>query len=78
MSNPSPPNSRRLRNVLVLVFLLALFLGPGLGAHLAGGDPGNARFLFGIPALYLWLVTCWLLMAGCIVIAARTFWKETD
>ena len=78
MSDPAPPNTRRLRIVLAVVFLLALLLGPGLGAHLAGGDPDQVRFLFGVPALYLWLVSCWMVMAGCILVAARTLWKETD
>lgn len=78
MPDPAPPNTRRLRIMLVLVFLLALFLGPGLGAHLAGGKPAQPRFLFGVPTLYLWLVTCWIVMAGCILAAARTLWKESD
>lgn len=78
MPDPAPTHTRRLRIVLVLVFLLALLLGPTLGAHLAGGDPDNVRVLFGIPALYLWLVSCWFVMAGCILVAARTLWKESD
>ena len=78
MSEPAPLNIRRLRIILVVVFLLALLIGPGIGAHLAGGNPDKVRFLFGVPALYVWLVSCWIVMAGCILIAARTLWKESD
>lgn len=78
MTDPTPTKLRRLRLRLTVVFLTTLLLGPGLGAHLAGGDPDKARFLFGVPTLYLWLVSCWLVMAACILIAARTLWKETD
>ena len=78
MSDPSPGNLRPLRIRLTVVFLLALLLGPGVGAHLAGGDPENVRFLFGVPALYLWLVFTCLVMTSCILIAARTLWKDED
>ena len=49
-----------------------------LGSHLAGGDPENVRFLFGVPALYLWLVFTCLVMTSCILIAARTLWRDED
>ena len=33
---------------------------------------------FGVPALYLWVVLWFLVMAGCIITAALTVWKDSD
>jgi hypothetical protein len=78
MTDKAPKNLRTFRICLIAVFVTVLVLGPGLGAHLIGGDPDNVRFLFGVPALYLWLVFCFLIMAGCVLVAARTFWRDSD
>lgn len=63
---------------LTAIFLLALVLGPGPGAALIDGSPENPNIWFGIPALYLWVVLWFLVMAGCIVTAALTVWKDSD
>ena len=78
MTQPPSDSLRPLRIRLTVVFLLALLLGPGVGAHLAGGNPENVRFVFGVPALYIWLVFSCLVMTNCILIAARTLWKDED
>ena len=67
-----------MRKGLALVFLFALLAGPGPGAALVGGSADAPRILFGVPALYLWLVLWFLVMAGCVVIAARKLWREDD
>ena len=75
------PDSRRpnpLGLLLAIIFCVALLMGPGPGALLVGGDPDKVRTLFGVPALYLWLVFWFLVMAGCIVTAAKLVWKDTD
>ena len=64
--------------ILVVVFLLALILGPGPGATLLDGSADAPRFIAGIPALYLWLVFWFVVMATCVVTAARTVWKDSD
>lgn len=65
-------------HLLSAIFLLALVLGPGPGATLIDGTPEEPNIWFGIPALYLWVVFWFLVMAGCIIIAARTVWKDSD
>ena len=78
MTDPLTDKLQPLRIRLTVVFLTALLIGPGLGAHLSGGDPENVRFLFGMPALYLWLVFTCLVMTSCILIAARNLWRDED
>ena len=41
MTDPPTDKLRPLRIRLTVVFLAALLIGPGLGSHLAGGDPGR-------------------------------------
>ena len=64
--------------LLSAIFLLALVMGPGPGATLIDGSPDEPAIWFGVPALYLWVVLWFLVMAGCIVFAAFTVWKEPD
>ena len=78
MTDPPTDKLRPFRIRLTVVFLAALLIGPGLGSPLVGGDPENIRFLFGVPALYLWLVFSCLVMTSCVLIAARTLWRDED
>ena len=64
--------------LLTAIFLLALVLGPGPGAELIDGTAASPNIWFGVPALYIWVVFWFLVMAGCIVTAAYTVWKDTD
>ncbi|MCH2065050.1 MAG: hypothetical protein MK194_15150 [Roseibacillus sp.] len=64
--------------LLTVIFLVALVLGPGPGATLIDGTKEAPNIWFGIPALYLWVVFWFLVMAACIVTAALTVWKEAD
>ncbi len=65
-------------HVLTALFLVALFMGPGPGARWIDGTPEDPAIWFGVPALYLWVVFWFLVMAGCIVTAARTVWTDRD
>ncbi|MCB9883359.1 MAG: hypothetical protein H6834_16345 [Planctomycetes bacterium] len=69
---------RRWARGLTLVFLVALVLGPGPGATWIDGTREVPAFLCGVPALYAWLVLWFLVMASCIVLAARHVWSEED
>jgi hypothetical protein len=71
-------NTARLKIGVGLVFLIALILGPGPGSTLIDGSAEAPHQLFGVPALYCWLVFWWLVMAGCVVTAARCLWREDD
>jgi len=62
--------------LLSIIFLLSLVLGPGPGATLIDGTRENPSIWFGIPALYVWVVFWFLVMAGCIVTAALTIWSK--
>lgn len=64
--------------LLSALFLLALFMGAGPGATWIDGTPAKPNFWFGIPALYVWLVIWFLVMAGCIITAAFTLWRDED
>lgn len=64
--------------LLTVIFLLALVLGPGPGAELIDGTADSPNIWLGVPALYLWVVFWFLVMAACIVTAAFTVWKDTD
>ena len=65
-------------SILSAIFLLALVLGPGPGATLIDGTVEEPNIWFGIPTLYLWVVLWFLVMAGCIITAAFTVWKDSD
>ncbi len=69
---------RRFAWGLAGVFLIALIMGPGPGAMLVDGSAAAPNFLFGVPALYLWLVFWLLVMAGCVVVAARCLWRDEE
>jgi len=62
--------------ILTLLFLLALVMGPGPGAMLIDGTAERPTFWWGIPALYLWALGWFAVMAGCVVTAALTLWKK--
>ena len=64
--------------LLTVIFLVALVMGPGPGAELIDGPAENPNIWFGIPALYVWVVIWFLVMAACIISAALTVWKDTD
>lgn len=61
---------------LTIVFLFALFMGPGPGAMLIDGTAEEPAIWFGVPALYVWALFWFAVMAACVVIAALTLWKK--
>lgn len=69
---------RRIGIILGVVFACALVLGPGPGAGWVDGTVEAPNFLMGVPVLYLWVVFWFLVMAGCVVVAAKTLWRDED
>jgi len=63
---------------LTTVFLAALFMGPGPGSMLIDGSKEDPAIWLGVPALYLWTLLCFAVMAGCVVVAALTLWNTDD
>ncbi|MBB6431709.1 hypothetical protein [Algisphaera agarilytica] len=64
--------------LLVTLFFVALIMGPGPGSMLIDGTSENPAAWLGVPALYLWTLLCFGVMAGCVVTAALTLWKTDD
>jgi hypothetical protein len=67
---------RRTTITISVIFALALFLGPGPASALVGGSRDSPNFLFGVPALYLWLVFWFFVMAACVMFAAVKLWSD--
>ena len=67
----------KLGPLLATFFVLALLLGPGPGAMLIDGSPEEPAIWFGIPALYVWALLWFAVMASCVVTAALTVWKKS-
>ena len=64
---------------LSVVFLIALFMGPGPGNELLRSDPGAPPALFlGMPALYAWTVFWFLVMASVVVSASFRIGSDSD
>ena len=71
------PESRKSRIVATsAIFLIALVMGPGPGSLLVGAHGAEPKVAFGVPALYLWLVVWFFVMAGCVLYAATKLWRD--
>ena len=68
----------KLATVLIVIFLIALVMGPGPGSLLINPHGSEPMFWFGMPALYVWAVFWFLVQAGTILIAATLIWKKED
>ena len=70
---------RRLATVLSVVFLFAMFMGPGPGLRLVNPDwqdPNANFFLFGLPVIYVWGILCYVVQLTVVVIAYFTIWAD--
>ena len=71
---------RRLRNLLAVLFLLAIVLGAGPGIHLVNpdaADPDASFTTFGLPTIYVWGLFWYAVQLGVILVAYRRLWRET-
>ena len=68
----------KLATVLIVIFLIALVMGPGPGSLLINPHGSEPMFWFGMPALYVWAVFWFLVQASTIFIAATLIWKKED
>ena len=67
---------RRTTITVSSIFALALLMGPGPMSAVVGGSREAPNFLFGVPALYLWPVFWFFVMAGCVLFAAVKLWSD--
>ena len=67
--------------LLIVLFLLAVFLGAGPGIHLVNPDPTDptATFTtFGLPTIYVWGLLWYFVELGVILVAYFRFWNSPD
>jgi len=67
---------RTIAFALVVIFLLALIMGPGPGSLMINPPGSEAKFWFGMPALYVWAVLWFFVEAAVIIVAARFLWGK--
>ena len=76
-SRPERPEPTRLGKILTAVFFFAVLMGPGPGVYLVTPPPGQPPpTLFGVPALYVWAVFWFFVMAGVILVAYQRLWTD--
>jgi|TARA_Y100000758_G_scaffold234427_1_gene170951 hypothetical protein len=66
------------RNLLIFLFLLAIFMGAGPGLHLINPDPldPDADFLaFGLPVIYVWGLFWYVVQFAVILYAYKYLWR---
>ena len=67
--------------LLVVLFLLAVFLGAGPGIHLVNpdaSDPAASFTTFGLPTIYVWGLLWYFVELGVILVAYFRFWHSPD
>jgi len=67
--------------VLAVVFLIAMFMGPGPGVRLINPNPDdpNATFIIlGLPLVYLWGLFWYAVQAVVVITAYFTVWAKKD
>ena len=67
--------------LLTVLFLVAVFMGPGPGLHLINPhitDPQTSLTTLGVPTIYLWGLFWYVIQFGVIVIAYRHHWSHHD
>ncbi len=72
--NMTAPARKKLAVWLTVLFLLAVFMGPGPGMALAN----RPVVWFGMPALYIWGVGCFFIEAGVVLAAFLFVWRDDD
>ena len=73
--------NRRLRNAVIITFVLAMFMGPGPGLRLVNpdaSDPGAMFTFAGIPIVYAWGLFWYFVQLIAIIVAYRKLWIEEE
>ena len=69
------------RNLLIFLFLLAVFMGAGPGLHLINPDPLDAEadfIVFGLPVIYVWGLFWYAVQFAVILHAYKYHWRADD
>ena len=70
---------RGLAKLLAVLFVFALFMGPGPGVLLVNPDPADPearRFVLGMPVIWVWAVCWYVVMASIVVVAYTRLWRQ--
>ena len=69
------------RNLLIFLYLLAVFMGAGPGLYLINPDiaePTATSTALGLPVIYLWGLAWYAVQFGVILYAYLHLWREDD
>jgi len=81
MTEERSTNRSRLPAVLAVIFLIALFMGPGPGIYLINpdpGDPATRRVVLGMPVVYVWAISWFFVQLAVVVIAYFKLWSRQE
>ena len=78
MPSDKQQKHRTMAFALVVIFLFALVMGPGPGSLMINPPGSEAKFWFGMPALYVWAVLWFFVEATVIIVAARFLWGKVQ
>ena len=79
MSGDQPHREPRLGLVLLGIFLLAMFMGPGPGVRLINPDPSDPSATFtlaGVPVVYAWSLFWYAVQSTVVLVAFFTVWSR--
>ncbi len=81
MSEGTNARRRRLTAILLVIFAVALFMGPGPGIYLINpvpGDPSTRRVVGGVPIVYVWAVGWFFVQLAVVLIAYFKLWSRSE
>lgn len=79
MARQNEDRTRRLAVVLLIVFGVAMVMGPGPGMYLINPDPhgtGPPVTLLGMPILYAWAVLWFFVQLAVVILAYVKVWSR--
>ena len=69
-------NPRRIAITLIVIFCIALLLGPGPGHLLINPGPTTRTTMAGMPIVYVWALLWFGVQASCILVAYFVLWRD--
>ena len=81
LDTPTTKPRSRLGIILFLLFVLAMFMGPGPGLRLVNPEPtatGEALLFLGLPVIYAWGLFWFGVQSAVVITASVTLWKVND
>ncbi|MDA0350111.1 MAG: hypothetical protein O3C20_22230 [Verrucomicrobia bacterium] len=76
LKNTNTNHNQKLKWWLSGIFLFALIMGPGPGLYFINGHAAEGGTILGLPPLYFWAVTWFVIEALVVITAYLTIWKN--